>query len=229
MSYNTGNPTGANGSYDPRDLYDNSEDIDVWATSLDKVQHPDRHGVQRKTWHGIEAGAEESIQDFLAEQGYQELGEYEAGIEITQLNQVITVGNYMYRVSPDVGVPYITSGDWDADSPYFVQIDFVTAAQLADERRARQDADANLQSQMTGTTPLEASAFSPISWHDQIIRNSITIPPNKNAWSFGPRVTIAPGQIVTVEDGSFWTIANGEGSSGGSGFNGDFDYGELEQ
>ncbi|BCB06803.1 hypothetical protein HHSLTHF2_06930 [Vreelandella venusta] len=51
MAYNTGN---APGSTDPRDLSDSSGDIDEWATSKTKLTHPDRLGVQRKTWHGIE-------------------------------------------------------------------------------------------------------------------------------------------------------------------------------
>jgi len=70
--------------------------------------------------------------------------------------------------------------------------------------------DANLQEQMTGNVPLEASAFSPISWHDQSVDNSVTIPDNKNAWSFGPTMTISLGQVVTIGAGSFWTIAEGE-------------------
>jgi hypothetical protein len=73
-----------------------------------------------------------------------------------------------------------------------------------------QAGDANLQAQLTGNIPLEASAFSPVSWHDQSIDNSVTIPDNKNAWSFGPTVTISAGQSVTIGDGSYWTIANGE-------------------
>ena len=73
-----------------------------------------------------------------------------------------------------------------------------------------QSGDANLQSQLTGNIPLEASAFSPISWHDQVIESSVAIPEGKNAWSFGPSMTIAEGQSVTVSEGSFWTIANGE-------------------
>ena len=81
---------------------------------------------------------------------------------------------------------------------------------LQQEIRARQAADAHLQAQISAAEPLEASAFSPISWHDQSIENSVTIPPNKNAWSFGPSMTIAEGQAVTVGAGSFWTIANGE-------------------
>ncbi len=83
------------------------------------------------------------------------------------------------------------------------------AADIA-ESRARADGDANLQSQLTGNVPLEASAFSPISWHAQRISNSVSIPPNMNAWSFGPDMTIQPGQQVTVGDNSYWTIANGE-------------------
>ena len=71
-------------------------------------------------------------------------------------------------------------------------------------------ADANIQSQLAGEVPLEASAFSPISWHDPIIENSVTIPENKNAWSFGPTITIDAGQTITLGLNSFWTIANGE-------------------
>ena len=62
---------------------------------------------------------------------------------------------------------------------------------------------------MTGNVPLEASAFSEISWHGQQIKNSVVIPQDKNAWSFGPQMEIASGQQVTVSEGSSWTIADG--------------------
>jgi hypothetical protein len=70
-------------------------------------------------------------------------------------------------------------------------------------------ADANIQRQLSGEVPLEASAFSPISWHDHIIENSVTIPDDKNAWSFGPVMSVAQGVAVTVGEGSYWTIAEG--------------------
>lgn len=44
-----------------------------------------------------------------------------------------------------------------------------------------------------------------INFYDQIISESITIPPGKNALSVGP-ITIADGVVVTVSDGSYWTI-----------------------
>ena len=81
--------------------------------------------------------------------------------------------------------------------------------ELQEEENARQAADASLQAQIMGTNPPAGSEFSIISWHPQVIENSITIPDNVNAWSFGPTLTIAPGQEVTVGAGSFWTIASG--------------------
>ncbi|MGL4584100.1 MAG: hypothetical protein ACRCVU_14105 [Flavobacterium sp.] len=88
--------------------------------------------------------------------------------------------------------------------------DAVRKSELTDEINARASGDANLQAQLTGNVPLEASAFSVISWHDQSVSNSVNIPNNKNAWSFGPTVAIDLGQVVTIGTGSFWTIANGE-------------------
>lgn len=93
--------------------------------------------------------------------------------------------------------------DTDAASKLYVD-DAVEA-----EAAARAAADAYLQSQLSGDVPLQASAFSEISWHGQSIQSSVTIPAGKNAWSFGPLMTIEPGQTVTVGTGSFWTIADG--------------------
>lgn len=95
---------------------------------------------------------------------------------------------------------------------------------VASEADARQDADANLQAQIIGDAVAEASAFSTISWHDQSVKNSVGIPANKNAWSFGPVMTVEEGQAVTIGDGSFWTIADGEVVYTGAS---DQDYGEL--
>ncbi|AFE86221.1 hypothetical protein [Salinivibrio phage CW02] len=81
---------------------------------------------------------------------------------------------------------------------------------IAAEKNQRQAADANLQAQITNSQPLEGSAFSPISWHKQVVENSINIPDDVNAWSFGPTMTIESGQSVTIGSNSFWTIADGE-------------------
>lgn len=51
MSYDTGNPVG---SRSPKDLLDNAENLDELVNSPTKESHPDRLGVDRKTWHGME-------------------------------------------------------------------------------------------------------------------------------------------------------------------------------
>lgn len=78
------------------------------------------------------------------------------------------------------------------------------------EINARAAGDASLQDQLNGTNPPMGSAFSVISWHGQHVTNSIVIPDDVNAWSFGPVVNIDVGQIVTIGNNSFWTVANGE-------------------
>jgi len=96
------------------------------------------------------------------------------------------------------------NGNYITGLPEPVTPDGATPKEYVDER------DANLQLQINGGIPLAASAFSAISWHDQVVENTIEIPANKNAWSFGPSMSIAAGQSVTIGTGSFWTIANGE-------------------
>ncbi|SPF82155.1 Phage protein [Pseudomonas phage GP100] len=92
----------------------------------------------------------------------------------------------------------------------------VNKGQLDGEATARANGDASLQDQINGTTPPIGTAFSIVSWHDQFVTNSITIPDNKNAWSFGPTLTIAVGQIITIGTNSFWTIANGATTGNGT-------------
>ncbi|MGE4775150.1 phage tail fiber protein [Yersinia enterocolitica] len=77
----------------------------------------------------------------------------------------------------------------------------------AAEEAARVADVASLQAQITGGATVPASAFSIVSFHEQIIPNSLTIPDNRNAWSYGPTVTIADNAVVTVGVNSFWTIA----------------------
>ena len=107
----------------------------------------------------------------------------------------------------------LTAGSDSGDSVNYQQLAAEQNARIAadtSEQNAREAADASLQSQISGSTTLEASAFSEISYHGQTVENSVTIPDNKNAWSFGPTMSIAALQTVTVGTGSFWTIANGE-------------------
>lgn len=88
--------------------------------------------------------------------------------------------------------------------------DAIRKQELDEEIDARAAGDASLQDQLNGTNPPMGSAFSVISWHGQHVTNSIVIPDDVNAWSFGPVMTVDLGQVVTIGNNSFWTVANGE-------------------
>lgn len=92
----------------------------------------------------------------------------------------------------------------------------VRKQELDEEIDARVAGDFSLQDQLNGVNPPMGSAFSEISWHGQLISNSIAIPDNKNAWSFGPTMTIGVGQVVQIGENSFWTIANGDTTGNGT-------------
>lgn len=136
-------------------------------------------------------------------------------VDVTNPGSLLTVGDAdvrYYNITGDTltGTMNVNSQTITGLKAPVGATEAVRKQELDAEISARSAADANLQSQMTGNVPLEASAFSPISWHDQSIDNSVVIPDNKNAWSFGPIMTISSGQTVTIGTGSFWTIANGE-------------------
>lgn len=137
------------------------------------------------------------------------------GTNVDDPNSLITVAEgdaRYYNVAGDK-----LEGPMDADgytitnlAPPTTNSGAVRKDMLDAEIAARAQADASLQNQISQIDPPLAGAFQTISWHDQVVTNSVTIPDNKNAWSFGPTITIASGQIVTIGDGSFWTIAHGE-------------------
>lgn len=124
-TYRTGN---AIGSADPRDLYDNSENLDELVNSQDKLSHPDRLGVPRKTWHGMEqefqaaqADKQQRFNALLAASGYVFVGDYAAGITVSEYNEVIrdTAGN-LWRAASTTELPYTTDGTGMPEGGAFV-------------------------------------------------------------------------------------------------------------
>lgn len=125
-TYNTGNPVG---STDPKDLYDNAQNLDALVNSTTEMSHADRLAVQRKTWHGMEnqfdaAQAERAgeFAQFLADSAYQDIGVYGAGIEVTRYNQVFLKDGEFYRPAASLGLPYTTTGMWASESGSFVGV-----------------------------------------------------------------------------------------------------------
>lgn len=113
--FNTGNPVG---SSDPRDLFDNASVADNLVNG-ENAAYNDRLGKSRKSWEGIES----EFAAFIAASGYEFVGDYAAGIEITGYNQVVrdTAGEF-WRVSGSTNLPYTTTGAGLPESGAFVTV-----------------------------------------------------------------------------------------------------------
>lgn len=123
-TFNTGNQIG---SVDPRDLYDNAENLDTAANTKTDTTWTDRLGVERKTFHGMEVQFDSQQVDFedrfnvaLQGIGYDRIGEYGAGLEITEYNQIFRHDGEWWRASASLELPYTTTGDWATEGSMFV-------------------------------------------------------------------------------------------------------------
>lgn len=91
-TYATNNPLG---STDPRDLYDNSQNLDHLSNDQVNESWPDRFGNPRKTWYGIEVMATEAIEGY----GWILIDSFQTGATLTLPNQALrdTVTGEYYR------------------------------------------------------------------------------------------------------------------------------------
>src|SRR5690554_7402440 len=133
-TYNTQNPLG---SSDPRDLYDNAENLDNFVNGA-LPAYDDRLGKSRKSWQGME----DEFAAFIAASGYEFVGDYAAGIEITQYNQVVRdTGGEFWRLSGSTALPYTTTGDGLPEGGAFVAVGDAVIRQELGSNTAGQGSD----------------------------------------------------------------------------------------
>lgn len=114
MRYNTGNPVGTDGSSSPFDLHDNSGNIDVWANDRSRLTWPDRLGVDRKTFFGME----QQVTDFLINMSYESVYlVYGAGVVVERQTQLVQRDGELYRVMNAADIPLTLTGTWATDAP----------------------------------------------------------------------------------------------------------------
>ncbi len=137
-TYNTGNPLGSAAA---KDLYDNAQNLDH--LSVDRVNEtwPDRFGVPRKTWHGMEIANDRQLEtfesefnNFLVSLGYTFLGDYEDGpLTFTARNQYIRYDGQYWKLNAATDLPFTTTGtdatSWASDVTHFALIDGDTLRQ----------------------------------------------------------------------------------------------------
>ena len=126
MAYNTNNPVG---STDPRDLYDNAENLDL-AMNGTSPTWVDRLGATRKSLAGITQDANAT----LAGLGYVIKGDYVAGMVLNKYNDVFRRNGEFYRAAAALSLPYTLTGDWATEGGGFVGVgDAVLRQELAAE------------------------------------------------------------------------------------------------
>lgn len=155
MTFNTGNNVP---STDPRDLYDNAENLDKLVNGADPF-YADRKGVLRESWAGMEnsfnnaqegretaftlsqADKEGRFQAFLVSSGYVSKGDYAANVVLEERNEYVAVDAAttgtsagLYRPNASATLPLMLTGTWATDSANLVLLgDGVLRQQLAEE------------------------------------------------------------------------------------------------
>lgn len=127
MAYNTGNPIG---STSPKDLSDNARNLDLLLLG-DDPSYPDRKGVPRKSWKGMEAEyvadrlrratefhmaqteREAQFKAFMDASGYEAPVPYAPGLTLERATQTVTFLGNEYRVKSQF-LP-LTTIDWATD------------------------------------------------------------------------------------------------------------------
>lgn len=130
-TYATNNPIG---SMDPKDLFDNAQNLDFAVNDITKAFWKDRFGRSRPTMFGMEQvfsaqllSQQQRFDNFIQSSGYKIIGDYTAGpLTITEYNQLIRYQNEFYKLTAATALPFTTTGNdassWVNDSAHFVSV-----------------------------------------------------------------------------------------------------------
>lgn len=114
-TFATGNPVGSKAV---KDLSDNAENLDLLLLGPAEY-YPDRLGVNRRSWRGIE----NTFELFLENSGFSYVGNYSAGLVVTSRSQYFIRETVAYRIKDSASLPYTLTGTWALDQPNFVAFD----------------------------------------------------------------------------------------------------------
>ena len=215
-TYNTKNPVP---SADARDRYDNSQVFDELINGP-APSTPDRLGVLRQSWAGMEqafigseADRAAAFQAFLDASGWSSLGTYAAGINIISHTQTVDYQGQPYQLKPSVpasvDAPYVTTGNWAVEGSNF---------KLVGDNSLRQDLGESTGAGMSGwkRSPLKSAittagqmlnAQGRSIWEFADLVTNKPDPANPNTWDWTPAFTKAcEGQISLFPAGEQCTV-----------------------
>jgi len=150
MTFGTGNPIG---STNPKDLKDNAYNLDLLLLGPNP-SYPDRLGVPRKSWKGLEVAfdsdqvrresefdtdqAQRALEfsEFLENSGFETPVDYVAALGIIRPTQIVRFGGELYRAH-DADLPFTTT-TWAADEVKFFAVgDAVFRQELSEPTGAK--------------------------------------------------------------------------------------------
>lgn len=191
MRYNTGNPVEPDGSSDPRDLYDTTGNIDLFANGSNP-SYLDRLGRARKSIRGME----QDFSDFLANSGFEPVHlVYVDGqpLTVNRPTQLIDRDGRTYRVKFPAAFPVTLVGTWATDLTKLVEID---------DQALRQDlASAEGYDQIGATLP--TGVVSTVKGFFNWILDRITL---STSGSAGLVAAIAKGGRVVIKNGGHYLL-----------------------
>ena len=129
--YGTNKPLG---STDPKDLFDNAQNLDFALNDITQAIWKDRFGRSRKSFWGMEReflaqllSQKQRFENFILSSGYKVVGEYTSGpLTITEYNQLIRYQNELWKLTAATSIPFTTTGNdatsWANDSAHFVSV-----------------------------------------------------------------------------------------------------------
>lgn len=111
------------GSMDPKDLFDNAQNLDFALNDITKVFWVDRFGKSRQSLFGME----QRFNLFIQNSGYKVIGDYTSGpLTINEYNQVIRYQGELWKITASTNIPFTTTGNdatsWVNDSTHFVSV-----------------------------------------------------------------------------------------------------------
>ncbi len=193
MTFNTGNNVP---STDPRDLYDNAENLDKLVNGADPF-YADRLGKMRESWSGMEnsftnaqegrettftlsqADKESRFQAFLVSSGYVSKGDYAAGVVLAERNEYVAVDAAttgtspgLYRPNASATLPLTLTGTWATDAANLVLLgDDVLRQELADPNAgaalvARASITVASVAELLSRTPAPDKAYAVAGYHE---------------------------------------------------------------
>lgn len=105
-----------------RNASEDAQDLEHYVNDDVPALIQTRIGGQKPNYVKFLADRDEQFQQFLLSSGYQEIGDYAAGLQITARNQIFRKDGEFYRASASLDLPYTTTGDWNSEGESFVSV-----------------------------------------------------------------------------------------------------------